>query len=199
MTDGEKAQRLAQLCGDLRARVEADLAQPLITAGATPDAAAEACVEIAATLGLFLIQRDCGEYPFDEIGRVRAALAKLEAELSSLSIEAEGWLCWRLGNHGWQTLERFHHALPVITKLLPAQPSSKGGHDHRLRRAVQEAAMAWKTATGRLPPTTKTAEGEGTAPLLAFLQRSLGNDLLSADSFRRAIKTLKDAPRKIKP
>jgi hypothetical protein len=193
MTDGEEAQSLARVCGDLRKRAKSDLDRALREAGASPDSSEEACTEIAAILGIFLIESAAGRKPLDEIGRVRDALEKLEAELSSLSMQADGWLCWRLGNKGWQTLQRFRDALPIIVALLPARPTKKGRHDGRLQLAVQSAAVAWKAATGRFPATTKTAAGEGTSPLLAFLQRELGNDLLSADSFRRAMKKLKDA------
>jgi len=214
-TDGGENQKYARLCGDLRAAAEAELMSPLKNAGATPEAASEACVNIAASIAQFLMQKDGAHYPFDEIGQIRETLVELEAKLSRLSLLAEGVMqdylwdetektkqffdveIW-VKHQNWQNFQRFRDALPKIVESLPTKPSHKRGHDNRRHRAIRYAILDWGKATGHLPPATKTAAGEGTAPLLVFLQRQLGTDGISADSFRRVILKLKprlDLPR----
>ena len=218
MSVSEENQKYARLCSDLRAAAEAALMAPLKNAGATPEAASEACVTIAESVALFRIQKD-GDHQFlDEIGRVRKTLAELEGKLRRLSLAAKvimqdyiwdeeektselfsaAWLEIKLKHDTWQTFQRFRDALPKIVESLPPKPPRKGGHDDRKHRAVSSAIRDWWKATGRLPPATKTAAGEGTAPLFVFLQRQLATDGISPDSFRRVILELKpilDLPR----
>lgn len=211
MSYDEENQKYARLCSDLRAAAEADLLAPLKDAGATPEAALKACADIAVTVALCCMEM-CGDYRFfDEIGQVKKTLVELEGKLSRLSLAAKGimqdriwdeeekaselfsaaWLEIKLKHDTWQTFQRFRDALPKIVESLPPKPPRKGGHDDRKHRAVHSAILYWWKATGRLPPATKTAAGEGTAPLLVFLQRQLGTPGNSPDSFRRVIQELK--------
>jgi len=218
MSENEENQKYARLRSDLRAAAEADLMAPLKDAGATPEAALKACEDIAVTVVLCRMEKDGDHRFFDEIGRVRETLAELEGKLSGLSPAAAGimqdriwdeeektselfsaaWLEIKLKHDTWQTFQRFREALPKIVESLPTTPPRKGGHDDRLHRGVSSAMLDWWKATGRLPPATKTAAGEGTAPLFVFLQRQLGTDGISPDSFRRVrleLKRILDLPR----
>lgn len=218
MSVDEENQKYASLCGDLRAAAKADLMVPLKDAGATPEAALKACEDIAVTVALCLMEKDGDHRFFDEIGQVRKTLAELEGKLRRLSPTAAGilqdriwdeeektselysaaWLEIMLEHDTWQTFQRFREALPKIVESLPTTPPRKGGHDDRIHRAVRSAMLDWWKATGRLPPATKTAAGEGTAPLFVFLQRQLTTPGISPDSFRRVrleLKSILDLPR----
>jgi hypothetical protein len=214
----EENQKYARLCSEVRAAAEADLLAPLKDAGATPEAALKACADIAVTVALCCMEKDSDHRFFDEIGEVRKTLAELEGMLSRLSLAAKlimqdriwdeeektselysaAWLEIMLKHDTWQTFQRFRDALPKIVESLPTTPPRKGGHDDRIHRAVSSAMLNWWTATGRLPPATKTAAGEGTAPLFVFLQRQLKTPGISPDSFRRVrleLKRILDLPR----
>ena len=223
MSVDEENQKYAGLCSELRATAEAKLMAPLKKAGATPEAASEACVQIAASVAVWLILEEGAHYPFDEIGQVRKTLAELEGNLNRLSLAAAlimqdyiwdeeektselfsaVWLEIKLKHDTkhdtWQTFQRFRDALPQIVESLPTKPPKKKGHDARRQDALESAIWAWQRATGHFPPATVTAAGLSSSPLLAFFHRRLGTDGLSPGTFARTIRSLKQDSRRKRP
>ncbi len=200
MSESEDA-AFALLMGELGAAAKAALIGPLKADGATEEAALKACEKIAGSLAVYQAMTNGGHDPFNEIGRVREALARLESELSSLSIAADGLLLDALSDAGKPGLfprrglvlpyKQFRDALPAILEALPARPTKKGGHDSRLHRALRGACMAWWSATGRLPPATKAEDGAKAAALYRFVARHAGAQAVSLDTWVRVLKGLR--------
>jgi hypothetical protein len=201
MNEDDKFERLTL---ELKAAAETELLEALVRDGATPESAREACESIAGSLAIFRMMKDGGHDPFDEIGRVRELLVALNAELSGLTVAADGLmqddlvsvdesprLYPRRLDSPIMAMELFRRKLPTIIKRLSKRPTKKGGHDSRLSYMLSSVCMAWHEATGRLPSATKSDDPEKTALLYRFCCAHADQPALSLDMW---VRVLRDSP-----